>query len=77
MIEGIGTPAKLNQDSLHTLQGREEGHHERAADVVEGKVNPVEPLDNLSDESDWKEKTDSQEILSRASDAGPIIDLYG
>ena len=77
MIEGIGTPAKLTQDNLHTLQGRVGEPHGRTADVVEGKVNPVETLDNLPDESDLNEKTGSLDILNRGSGAGRIIDLWG
>ena len=75
MIEGIGTPANLNQENLHTLQGRVGELHERTADLVEGKVNPVESLNNLSDESDLNEETRSQETHNRGSGEERIIDL--
>ena len=75
MIEGIGTVANLNQEDPHTVQGKTEGTHETTADILEGKVNPVESLDNLSDKSHSNEETHSQDLLNRDSGQERIIDL--
>jgi hypothetical protein len=75
MLAGIHTLTKLNQENPHAAQGQIEGPHETTADLVEGKVNPVESLNNLSDESDLNEETDSQRILNRRSREERIIDL--
>ena len=77
MLAEIGTVANLNQDNPNAVQAKMEGPHETTADVVEGKVNPIESLDNLSDESDLNEKTHSQDILNWGSGEERIIDLLG
>jgi hypothetical protein len=77
MIAGIGTVANLNQDNPHAAQGQIEEPHGMAADVAEGKVNPVESLDTLSDESDLNEETHSQDVPNRGSGEERIIDLLG
>ena len=75
MIEGIGSVANLNQHDSHAVQGKMERPCETTADVARGKVNSVESLDNLSDESDLNKETHSQDVLNRDSDEEPIIDL--
>ncbi|MBW1677136.1 MAG: hypothetical protein KAT27_09690 [Desulfobacterales bacterium] len=77
MIAGIGTVANLNQDNPHAAQDQIEGPHGTTADVAEGKVNPVESLDTLSDESDLNEETHSQDVPNRDSGEERIIDLLG
>ena len=77
MLEGIGTLANLNQDNLPGVQGQTENPHETKADVVEGKVNALESLNNLSDKSDSNEETHSGDILNRGSGEGRIIDVVG
>ncbi len=75
MLADVGTVANPNQDNQHTVQDQMEGPHDTTADVVEGKVNPVESLHNLSDESDLNEETRSQETHNRDSGEESIIDL--
>jgi hypothetical protein len=76
MLAGISTLANFNQENSHVVQGQREPH-ETSADVVEGKVNPVESLANLSDEADLNEEAHSQDILDRGSGEGGIIDVMG
>ena len=75
MIADVGTVANPNQENANAVQDQMEGPHDTTADVVEGKVNPVESLNNLSDESDLNEETRSQETLKRDSGEEQIIDL--
>ena len=75
MLAGVGTVANSNQENPHAVQDQMEGPQETTADVVEGKVNPVESLNNLSDESDLNEETRSQQTLNRGSGEERIIDL--
>jgi len=75
MLASIHTLPKLNQENPHLAQGQMEGPQKTTEDLVEGKVNPVESLNNLSDESDLNEETDSQRILNRRSRETRIIDL--
>lgn len=75
MLADVGTVANPNQENPHAVQDQMEGPHETSADVAEGKVNPVESLNNLSDESDLNEETRSQETLNRGSGEERIIDL--
>jgi hypothetical protein len=75
MLADVGTVANPNQDNQHAVQDQMEGPHETSADVAEGRVNPVESLNNLSDESDLNEETRSQETLKRDSGEERIIDL--
>ncbi|MBW1739527.1 MAG: hypothetical protein JRJ42_00145 [Deltaproteobacteria bacterium] len=78
MIEGIGNVAtNLNKDNPNAVQDQIEGLHETTPDVVEKKVNPVESLENLPDESDLKKETDSRDIPNRGSGEEHIIDLLG
>ncbi len=75
MIADVGTVANPNQENPHAAQDQMEGSRETTADVVEGKVNPVESLNNLSDKSDLNEETRSQETPNRGSGEESIIDL--
>ena len=75
MLADVGTVANPNQDNPNAVQDQMGGPHETSADVAEGKVNPVESLNNLSDESDLNEETRSQETLNRDSGEERIIDL--
>ena len=77
MIEGIGTVSNVNQDKTDTVQGQTEGPRETTPDVVEGKVNPVEPPDNLSNEPTSNEETHSKDVLNRGSGEESIIDVMG
>lgn len=77
MFEGISTLAKLKQDHPDTVPGQSGGVYETPADVVEGKVNPVESLSNVADESGLNEEAHSQDIRNRGSGEGRIIDLLG
>ena len=75
MLVDVGTVANPNQDNPHAAQHQTEGPHKTSADAVAGKVNPVESLNNLSDESDLNEETRSQETPNRGSGEERIIDL--
>jgi hypothetical protein len=77
MLSGISTVANLNQDNPHAVQGQMDGPHGTSGDVVEGKVNPVESLGNLSSESDLHEEAHSEDMLNRSSGEERIIDLLG
>jgi hypothetical protein len=77
MIEGIGTVSNVNQDKIDTVQGQTEGPQETTPDVVEGKVNPVDPPDNLSNEPTSNEESHSKDVLNRGSGEERIIDVIG
>lgn len=77
MIEGIGTTVNLNQENQHTAQAQAESTQKMTADVVEGKVNPVESPDNLHDESGGNEEANSQDVLNPGSREGRIVELVG
>ncbi|MBE9580990.1 MAG: hypothetical protein IMF18_05160 [Proteobacteria bacterium] len=77
MIDGIGATVNLNQENQHAVQAQAESAQKMTADVVEGKVNPVESPDNLYDESGSNEEANSQDVLNPGSCEGRIVELVG
>lgn len=75
MFAGISNPSRLNQENPQIAQNQVEAPQEATADLVKGKVNPVESPDKLPDEPDLNEETDSQRVLKRRSQEQHIIDL--
>lgn len=77
MFEGIGTLTGLNQENPQAVQSPMERLRETTTDVVKGKINPVESLDNPSDESGSSGKANSGDLVDRGSGEGRIIELLG
>lgn len=77
MTGGIGATVNLNQENQHAAQAQAESAQKMTADVVEGKVNPVESADNLYDESGSNEEANSQDVLNPGSREGRIVELVG
>lgn len=78
MIEGIGTLANVNQDKTQIAQNPTEEPRKTTDDVVEGKVNPVDPP--VPDESVSNEKTrtqGSQDRVNQGSGEESIVDVIG
>jgi hypothetical protein len=77
MIEGIATASTVNQNNAEVLQGKVDAPVETTPDVAEGKVNPVDDVENLSNKSTSDEQSDGYRSTSPDTAAEHIIDLLG
>jgi len=78
MIEGVGTLTNVTQDKTQIAQNPTEEPRKTTDDVVEGKVNPVDP--SMPDESASNEQARpqrSQDIPNRGPGEESIIDVVG
>ena len=76
MIEGIATATALNQNDPDAAQTKADTPVETTPDVKEGKVNPVENVEDLSNRSaDENQEEKHGQIPEKTQ--GHIIDLVG
>ncbi|MBW2109056.1 MAG: hypothetical protein JRI36_10385 [Deltaproteobacteria bacterium] len=77
MLEGVATVTTTTQDNVQTGHAHIEVPVEKTPDVVEGKVNPV---DNVEEEANSRSATEQDTGAQQAAsetDGGRIIDLLG
>jgi hypothetical protein len=77
MFEAISNSTNVNQVNPNAVEGQSEVVRETTTDVAEGKVNPVESLPDSAQESDLSAEGKSEDVTSRGSAEGRIIDLVG
>lgn len=75
MIGPVGN--NNNQNDVRYIQGPPENPRETPEEAVQGKVNPVEPSGDMSDESVSNEETPSRDTTNKDVAAGQIVDILG
>jgi hypothetical protein len=77
MIEGIATVSALNQNDPEVAQAKVDTPVETTPDVVEGKVNPVEDVEDPSNRSSSDENPGEKHGPTPDEAQGHIVDLLG
>jgi len=77
MIEGVATASTVNQSHPEAVQPKVDAPVETTPDVVEGKVNPVDDVENLSNRADSDEQSGEHNAPTRDNAAEHIVDLLG
>lgn len=77
MIEGVATASTANQNHPETVQPKVEVPVETTPDVAEGKVNPVDNVEDPSSRAGSDQHPDAHRSPTRNSAEGSIVDLLG
>ena len=77
MIEGIATVSTLNKNEPDVVQTKVETPVETTADVVQGKVNPVEDVEDMPNKSNADRNPDEKPSPTPEEGQGHIVDLLG
>ena len=77
MIEGVATAATVNQNHPEAVQPKVDTPVETTPDVVEGKVNPVDDVQNLPNRAGSDEHSGQHNSTTRDNAAEHIVDLLG
>ena len=76
MIEGIATVSALNKNDPDIAQAKVDTPVETTPDVVQGKVNPVEDVEDLSDRPN-SDNPQGEQGPTPDEAQGHIVDLLG
>ena len=77
MIEGIATASALNQNDPDIAQAKVDTPVETTPAVVQGKVNPVEDVEDLSNGSNSDKNPREKQGPPTEETQGHIVDLLG
>lgn len=77
MIEGVATVTTAHQENPQAAQAQAEVPVEKTADIVQGKVNPVDEVEGSSNRAGSEEETEAQNPSASGTKEGRIIDLLG
>ena len=77
MIEGVATASTMSQNHPEAVQPKVDVPVEATPDVVEGKVNPVDDVENLSNRAGSDEQAGEQNSPTPDNAAGHLVDLLG
>lgn len=77
MIEGIATASTVHQGHPEAGQPKVDTPVQTTPDVMEGKVNPVDDAQNLSNRESSDEQRGEHNSATPDNAAGHIVDLLG
>jgi hypothetical protein len=77
MIEGAGTLATIHYAGSQAVQAEADSLRGPNADVVEGKVNPMDRSENMYEESNSQQDGSGLKTANREAQQGQILDILG